>query len=173
MTERSLEKLFEHNNWANRQIIQVCSTLSDEHLDAEPQSATQGSIRSTLFHLVNAQRGYLRLLTRPLEERLEPIPTPPFAELEKLADSSGEGLLALSQEAGGNQIKGPIRSRDGYFLEPWVIMVQVINHATEHREQIKSMLSALEVTPPEIDGWAYGEAAEGVVPIGDENKDPS
>jgi uncharacterized damage-inducible protein DinB len=29
-------------------------------------------------------------------------------------------------------------------------MVQSINHATEHREQIKSMLSALGVTPPDI-----------------------
>jgi uncharacterized damage-inducible protein DinB len=44
-------------------------------------------------------------------------------------------------------------------------MVQAINHATEHREQIKSMLSALGVTPPEIDGWSYGEAANALIPI--------
>lgn len=36
----------------------------------------------------------------------------------------------------------------------WVIIVQAINPATEHREQIKSMLSTLGVTPPRIDGWA-------------------
>ena len=38
MTENYLVKLFEHNNWANLQVIQVCSVLSDELLDAEPQS---------------------------------------------------------------------------------------------------------------------------------------
>ncbi len=43
-------------------------------------------------------------------------------------------------------------------------MVQAINHATEHREQISSMLSALGVTPPELDGWAYGEATHGLIP---------
>ncbi len=45
MTENILGKLFEHNNWANLRIIQACSALSDEQLDAEPQSATKGSIR--------------------------------------------------------------------------------------------------------------------------------
>jgi uncharacterized damage-inducible protein DinB len=45
-------------------------------------------------------------------------------------------------------------------------MLQVINHATEHREQIKSMLSALRVTPPDIDGWDYAIATNTLVPIG-------
>jgi len=44
-------------------------------------------------------------------------------------------------------------------------MVQIINHATEHREQIKSMLSALGVTPPELDGWDYGFATNTLVPV--------
>ena len=43
-------------------------------------------------------------------------------------------------------------------------MVQVINHATEHREQIKSMLSALGVTPPSIDGWDFGDATGALAP---------
>ena len=50
-------------------------------------------------------------------------------------------------------------------MEPWVVMVQAINHATEHREQIKSMLSALGVTPPSIDGWDYGEVTNALIPI--------
>ena len=58
-----------------------------------------------------------------------------------------------------------LQTTDGYFVEPWVVLVQVINHATEHREQIKSMLSALGVTPPDIDGWDYGEATKALLPI--------
>ena len=162
MTENILEKLFEHNNWANEQIIQVCYGLSDEQLDAEPQSATKGSIRSTLSHLVTAQRGYLALLTLPVEER----PTTPleFDELPQSARISGEGLLALAR---GEQkpLKSRLKTRDGFYTEPWVVMLQVINHATEHREQIKSMFSALGVTPPEIDGWDYGIATKALVPI--------
>ena len=170
MAKHSLEKFFEHNNWANLQIIQACSALNDKQLDAEPHSATLGSIRTTLFHLVTSQQGYLRLLTLPLEERLEPVPAPPFAELQNLASSSGKALLALSRDESSIPMKGQLRTRDGFFVEPWVIMVQIINHATEHREQIKSMLSALGVTPPDIDGWSYGEFTNALIPIEKANK---
>ena len=163
MTENILGKLFEHNNWANLQIIQACFALSDEQLDAEPQSATKGSIRLTLLHLVASQHGYLRTLTLPLESRLD-APTVAFAELQESASKSGEGLLALAR---GEQksLKPQLQTRDRYLVEPWVLMVQVINHATEHREQIKSMLSSLGVTPPNIDGWSYGEVTSALIPI--------
>jgi uncharacterized damage-inducible protein DinB len=49
-------------------------------------------------------------------------------------------------------------------------MVQIINHATEHREQIKSMLSALGVTPPDIDGWDYGASTNALIPIEKDDK---
>ena len=162
MTENFLEKLFEHNNWANPRIIQACSALSDEQLDAEPQSATRGSIRSTLSHLAGAQAGYLSLLTLPVEERVRV--TPAFDELQEFVSKSGEGLLALARGV-QKPLKPQLQTRDGYFVESWVLMVQIINHATEHREQIKSMLSALGVIPPDIDGWSYGEATNALIPI--------
>ena len=163
MTENILVKLYEHNNWANLQIIQACSALSDEQLNAEPQSATKGSIRRTLLHLVASQQGYLSLLTLSVEARLH---TPPaFAELQKAASISGEGLLALVRDEPSERLKIQLQTTDGYFVEPWVVMVQVINHATEHREQIKSMLSALGVTPPDSDGWSYGEVTNALIPI--------
>jgi uncharacterized damage-inducible protein DinB len=163
MTENFLAKLFEHNNWSNQQIIQACSALSDEQLDTEPQSATKGSIRNTLLHLVSSQRGYLSLLTLPVEAR----PSLPltFAELQESAIFSGEGLLSLARDQSSQRLTTQLQTRDGYLVEPWVVMVQSINHATEHREQIKSMLSALGVTPPEIDGWSYGEAANALIPM--------
>jgi uncharacterized damage-inducible protein DinB len=77
MAESILVKLFEHNNWANLRIIQACSALSDDQLDAEPQSATKGSIRLTLTHLVASQQGYLSLLTLPVEARLHAPPHSP------------------------------------------------------------------------------------------------
>ena len=162
MTEIFLVKLFEHNNWANQKIIEACSVLSDLQLDAEPHSATRGTIRRTLLHLVHSQLGYLSLLTLPVDER--PDIAPAFAELKESAQISGEGLLALARGE-----KKPFESRlttkDGYHNEPWVVMLQAINHATEHREQIKSMLSALGVTPPNMDGWDYGEATNALIPV--------
>src|SRR5258708_23125140 len=143
MTEDVLQKLFKHNNWANLQVIEACSALADEQLDAAPQSATKGTIRTTLFHLVTGQQGYLRLLTRPLAERLEPVTQPPFGELAKFASSSGEALLALVGNAPNPSIQGRGETRDGFLVEPWVILLQVINHAPEHRGHINSMLTSL------------------------------
>jgi uncharacterized damage-inducible protein DinB len=162
MSEKFLEKLFEHNNWANQKIIEACYSLSAEQLDAEPQSATRGTIRRTLLHLVHSQLGYLSLLTMPVDKRLDVAPA--FTELQESARRSGEGLLALAQ---GQQkpFASQLATKDGFYTEPWVVMLQVINHATEHREQIKSMLTFLGITPPDIDGWDYGEATDALIPI--------
>jgi len=163
MTENILVRLFEHNNWANLQIIQACSALSDEQLDATPQSTTKGSIRLTLSHLVASQQGYLSLLTLPVEARVD-VP-PVFVELQESAAISGEGLLSLARDAFSTPLQTQLQTTDGYLVEPWVVMVQAINHAAEHREQISSMLSALGVTPPDLDGWTYGEVTNALIPI--------
>ena len=166
MSENYLVRLFEFNNWANRQIIEACKTLSDEQLDAPPTSVTYGSIRQTLVHLVAAQQRYLDHLTLPLEVRLKKV-SPDMAgtaiasevfNVKEVADSTGEAFLALVR--GETNLFQPtqITTPDSYIVEPWVLMVQVIEHGVEHREQISSMLTALGITPPEMDGWHYGES---------------
>ncbi|MCL4264436.1 MAG: hypothetical protein KJ069_14525 [Anaerolineae bacterium] len=163
MNTNILEKLFAHNNWANDLIIQACLSLSDEQLDAAPHSATMGTIRDTLIHLVAAQHNYLALLTLPIAERQRISPT--MAELQPSAAHSGAGLLALARDPSGFYAQTQLQTRDNHLVEPSVIMVQVINHASEHREQLCSMLSALGITPPDMDGWSYGEATQTLTPI--------
>ena len=164
MIENILVKLFKHHNWANLQIIQACSLLSDEQLDAEPQSVTKGSIRLTLWHLINAQHGYLSQLTG-MKPRIKLQASPTFAELQQASSASGEGLLALARDESSQSLKTEIQ-RDGYAIEPWVVMVQAINHATEHREQIKSMFSSIGETPPRVDGWEYGRFTDALIQMG-------
>lgn len=163
MKENFLFKIFEHNNWANNVTIQASTRLSDEQLDARPQSATMGSIRETLIHLVAAQQGYLSLLTLPVEERndFDPI----FEDLLTSAQKSGEAILALVKDDESKLPQTKLRTKRGYLVEPWVVFTQIINHATEHREQINSMLSAMQLHHPDLDGWIYGEAVHPLVPI--------
>jgi uncharacterized damage-inducible protein DinB len=164
MNESYLARIFEHNNWANGQIIEICSTLTDEQLDAQPTSATYGSIRKTLLHMATSQKGYLRQLTLPLEDRLDPV-TLTFAEVSESLTQSGAALLALARGETSVLQETKIQSADGYYLESWALMVQIINHADEHREQIKSMLTALGVKPPNIDGWMYAASQGALVKI--------
>ncbi len=163
MKEIYLAKLFEHNNWANQCIIKFCSALSDEQLDREPHSATKGTIRQKLVHLVNAQQRYLALLTMPVDDR--PEPTRKFTELEEAARTSGAGLLALASGEAHQPLPARLQTTNGYDVEPWVIMVQVINHASEHREQISSMISSFDLTPLDLDGWSFGKEQKALVPI--------
>ncbi|HYV32531.1 MAG TPA: hypothetical protein VEO53_15675, partial [Candidatus Binatia bacterium] len=79
------------------------------------------------MHLVASQQSYLRTLTLPLEARLD-APTVAFGQLQESARISGEGLLALAR---GEQkpLESRLKTRDGFYVEPWVVMVQIINHA--------------------------------------------
>jgi len=164
MPGKDLQRMNEHNNWANDLIIQACLSLSDEQLDAAAKSATMGTIRDTLFHMVESQAGYYRLLTLPVEERRERRPERLFNQLQESATLSGQALLNLVRDTSLLDAKRRLETTDGYWVEPWLVIVQVINHATEHREQIKSMLTAMGITPPDIDGWSYGEATHTLIP---------
>jgi uncharacterized damage-inducible protein DinB len=168
MDNQIFSRLLQHNNWANQQIIRACTGLSAGQLDAEPGSATMGSIRDTLTHMVRSQHGYLSLLTLPAKERTRI--NPQMDELAEAANASGAALLELVKGEQSSLPDARLETTDGYFVESWVVLVQVINHATEHREQIKSMLSALGITPPDIDGWDYGEAVGALVPVKDESQ---
>ena len=162
MTETILVKLLEHNNWANLHIVEACSSLTDDQLDATPLPTSEWSIRHTLSHLVEAQRGYLSLLTRSRETRHQAPFS--FTELRESAKESGEGLLALIRDEIRQDFRTRIQTSDGYLVEPWVVVVQTINHATEHRRQMCRMLRILDVTPPNLDGWSFGEFTDAVVP---------
>ncbi|MCB8968338.1 MAG: DinB family protein [Ardenticatenaceae bacterium] len=165
MTENILARLIEHNNWATLQIFDVCATLTAAQLDFEPQSAVRGTIRETLRHLVLSQEDYTAMLTtfdHPPEREVMPT----LVELREIVVQSGRELVALVQDFSSKSLQSQIQVSDGYRVEPWVFIVQAINHATEHREQIKSILSALGVEPPRIDGWMYGRLENALIPPG-------
>jgi uncharacterized damage-inducible protein DinB len=165
MNTNLLARLYEHNNWANLKIAQTCATLTDEQLDADPISVTMGSIRNTLEHLASAQENYLAMFTTPVEERRKRA-SYRVQNFEESLKSSGNGLLKLVQSPPQTRLQ----TTDNHYVEPWVILAQVINHAAEHREQICSMLTELGVQVPDLDGWSYGEAENALVPMSEEKK---
>jgi uncharacterized damage-inducible protein DinB len=99
-----------------------------------------------------------------VEARFNWQAAPGFAELKQAAINTGEGLIAVVRDGAHPSLETPFE-KDGYSVKPWVVMVQAINHATEHREQIKSMLSSMGITPPRIDGWAYGRVAHALIQL--------
>lgn len=163
MTESILLRLLEHNNWANLRILEACGSLSDLQLDVQPQSSVHGSIRAMLRHLATSQEDYLWMLTR-FDHPPERGPELTLAELQDVLVQSGGELVAIAQGVSADRLPVRIHLSDGYTVEPWVIITQVINHATEHREQIKSVLTSSGLEPPRMDGWVYGRQQEALIP---------
>jgi uncharacterized damage-inducible protein DinB len=166
-----LEELFKHNLWANLRLLDACDKLSDAQLDTGAPG-TYGRIRDTLVHLVGAEELYLALLTGKQPERpLRPGDGfPGIAELRERARRSGEGLVALAAHGDHTMVlrgtwPGGGQQGQSYAMSVAVPMVQAINHATEHRAHVITILSQLGVSWPELDGWAYSEDA-GLIKLG-------
>ena len=155
----SLVELFRHNAWANERLFDACAGLGDAQLDATVVG-TFGSIRDTLTHIVGAQERYVAALAEsgPVSVFREREPFPGVAELRDGARASSAALLELAAQAqAGATVTTTYRGAD-YTLPVWLLLVQAINHATEHRAQVAAILTQQGLEPPSLDGWTYHEA---------------
>jgi uncharacterized damage-inducible protein DinB len=162
-----LVELFRHNAMMNQRLVAACRQLDPGQLEATA-IGTYGSIGATLVHIANAQVGYAaRLLDT---ERPEPLSEDPFPGLEALSERFAHGDSQLEEAAThaaqdrtvdviGDDPPGTWRMPVSLFL------VQAINHGTEHRSQVSTILTQLGVTPPDMDGWAYFDASGQLVPV--------
>jgi len=147
--------IFNHNLWANVRLLKFCAGLTGEQLEtAIPGSA--GSIRETLAHIVIAEQSYFsRISTGQRLSRPENAPSLTIAEMIESAQTTGQGLIAWAtkvQAADVVEIDWDGVMRD---VPKAIILTQAINHAAEHREQVKATLTHLGIEPPNVQGWAY------------------
>ncbi len=164
MRDHLLKRIVEHNNWANQALLEACSKLTCEQLDATPRSPNEWTIRTILTHIIEAQLGYVALLSGNGSTVSGTAST--IDELRRGLNQSGAELEAITDDDHTIAWNTNITTRDGYHVKPWTVFVQAINHATDHRRQICSLFRALSIEPPRIDGWSYGESVGAVVPPG-------
>ncbi len=157
-----LVEFFKHNLWANLRLLDACSTLGDEHLSASVPG-TYGSVGNTLVHIFGAEGRYVSRITRG--EVVRPTPEsagfPGIEELRSRAQASGNALIEI---AGSDQASQMVRfTYEGEQVElpASLLLVQAINHATEHRAQIMTTLTQHGVEPPDLSGWAWNDDVKG------------
>jgi uncharacterized damage-inducible protein DinB len=166
----ALLELYRHKTWATLRLFDYCQELADEHLDATTPG-TFGTIRETLRHIVDAEQGYLTILTR---ERFrtkaegaayvfsDPLPDGPVP-LDELAERirrMGPRWEALAQDT--DLQAREVTTTDGFRLPAAAVMAQAIHHADDHRSHIMSILGARGLALPEpngLDVWGYAESA--------------
>jgi uncharacterized damage-inducible protein DinB len=107
-------------------------------------------------HIVKAEQGYFsRISTGQRLVRPENEPPLTMAQMLESLRKTGEGLIEWAHK---------VRAEDTVKID-WdgtprdvpktIILTQVINHANEHREQIKAILTEIGVEPPDLQSWAY------------------
>lgn len=150
----TLDALFDHNRWANEQLLDACRNLTPEQL-ATAVPGTYGELGETLAHIVSAEIFYVGLLTdwAPGTRWHRGDPFPGIDALLERSRETGPRLQAAAQSIAPDQ---PIERDPGELIPASVILVQAINHATEHRVQIATILTQLGIEPPAVDGWHHG-----------------
>lgn len=154
--------LYRQNEWANLKLLQVCRGLTDTQMDTAAIGSYR-SIRQTLAHFLNSETYYVRRLGGDYAgpEIPEGGPWPGFDALEAAVRASAAGLLGRARAAQAAAVAEPA----GGEPDNEVVLVQALNHSTEHRGQVCTIMSGLRLEPPDLSGWAWAEA-DGRIPPG-------
>jgi len=139
-------------------LLDACAVLDEAALDAGAPGA-YGSVRDTLVHLCAAEERYVAALTgrAPEYPLREADAFPGFDTLRERAQASGTALIAIAEDVrDGQPVRGTYRG-EPFEMSAAVFLLQAVNHATEHRTNVTTILAAGRTEPPVLDGWAFAE----------------
>ncbi len=151
-----LAELFKHNAWANDRLLEVCAGLDSHQLNATVEG-TFGTIGETLAHIAGAESSYYARFTGGSweEARLTPEEEGDVAALRERLRRSGAGFVALAERMSADEVLEGTWRGNPYAIPASILLTQVINHATEHRSQIATILTQQGIEPPDFSGWAW------------------
>ena len=157
--DTGLTHFFQQNLWANLRLLDECANLTDTQLDAT-LDGTYGSVRVTLMHIFAGEESYVQHFTGRRPE--PPLRTnnlfAGFDALRKRARLNGESLIALAgQWEEGDMLHIPDEG-EIFDIPAIIVFIQAINHATDHRSQIATILGQQGIEFPELSGWRYFDA---------------
>jgi uncharacterized damage-inducible protein DinB len=157
---RPLAEMFRYNKWANLTLIEACRSLTDEQLDATVRGAS-GPPRELLLHIVGGQQTFvLRTQGRQHEGELNRRShRPSFEALLESAARSSDDLIAIAEGLEEDPpVDLPFQGKVYRFPKSF-FLVHALEHAGEHRTELKLTLGQLGIDTPDLDGWQYSASA--------------
>ncbi|MGH2585455.1 MAG: DinB family protein [Dehalococcoidia bacterium] len=155
----TLETLFDHHEWATLALIDHCAGLPPEVLE-QSVPGTAGSIRATLVHLVAADQRYLRRMPgEPIEPAIhESMQDLRAEQLRPAFQIQARRWRDLVAKAGELDVTLPGRGEEPDVPHAAdLLFLQAIHHGNDHRTHVCTILGALGLEAPELDGWHYLE----------------
>lgn len=170
-----LQDIIEHHIWANDTLLAFCEALTAEQLTLTVPG-TFGGIEDTLVHLAANEEHYLALIDS------SGVPTGvgytifsdevprKLGSVRPVLSKTAEALRDLVRKTADNQLLTGTWDGETFQLPLSVLITQVVDHGTEHRTHIRTILAAHGIardvdegtTEPNIDGWAWNDAREAV-----------
>ncbi len=151
----TLSTLFSHNLWANLRLLDACTALSSEQLEASA-TGTYGSIHDILQHITTAERSYFsRISTGQAYRHTENALPMTLADMKDSLHTTGSGFIEWVHKVQADDMVTIDWDGAPRDVPKTIILTQVINHATEHREQIKAIITQLGLEAPDLAGWEY------------------
>ena len=156
MMQTMIRVLFGYNQWAYERVWTCLLTL-DEAQFTQPFDYSIGSVRNQIVHVMSVDNRWLhRVADQPVPAHFRPedfaSPAAVRAQWEPLAAAQRaivDGLSAaqLSERIGYDMPKyGGLKQ-----TARWEILAHVVNHGTDHRAQILSLLGQMGAPTVEQD----------------------
>lgn len=152
-----LVEFLKQNTMMNERLVDACSELSAEQLEATVVG-TYGTIGATLVHIANSQVSYAsKFFGEDRPPRIEELPFPGIAALRAEMTKGNlrlEEVAAIGDDGRTVQVTGddPVGT---WNMAGRLLLLQAVNHATEHRSQVATILTQLGIEPPDMSGWAF------------------
>jgi uncharacterized damage-inducible protein DinB len=161
-----MEDAVAHHVWATLRLVDTCLALSPQHLETAVPG-TYGSILDTLRHLIGSDAWDLFVATGDRASLIDEDDMP-LSELRAAMDSHGPAWSRLlAQDLDPDAVLNEVDEDDGYERNvPMSIQLAgSLQHGTDHRSQVCTVLTALGGAPPAIDVMDFGIEAGRVVEI--------
>lgn len=154
--------VFRHHRWSNQVMIDFLSRLPAEQLDLTVPGAYGNSI-DTVRHLISSDADYVRIIpdTPDVPQCSQDGPFGGWDELRAVAEAADSALIDYAGGLADDMFFIDVDDDQAYDLSRSILLAQIIHHATEHRSQIRTTLSAHGIEPPEISLWAWRTTEEG------------
>ena len=161
-----MEDAFAHHVWATLRLVDACLALSPQQLEGTVPG-TYGSILDTLRHLIGSDAWDLFVATGDCASLINEADMH-LSELRAAMESHGPvWSRLLAQDLDPDAVLDEVDEDDGYerHLAMSIQLAQALHHGTDHRSQICTALTVLDVEPPAIDVLDFGLQEGRVVEI--------
>ena len=161
-----MEDAFAHHVWATLQLVDTCLELSPQQLETTVPG-TYGSILDTLRHLIGSDAWDLFVATRDRASLIDEDDMH-LSELRAAMESHGPAWSRLlAQDLDPDAVLNEVDEDDRYArdIAMGIELAAVLQHGTDHRSQVCTVLTALGVEPPKIDVISFGMQEGGVVEV--------